>query len=137
MSASVNHRVKRLLISLIRFKFYPTDIASKEVSLDDAIDQKLFKVYGDMEVWNLQLKALKAILPNEQFDPRRSEDVEPDPPVVESPLVVSEFVDYGNFPEMDLSNIPPEFKFIVDHFKTLRSKYSMKRVTFGTATTSQ
>lgn len=52
-------------------------IALKEISLDEAINQKLFKIYGDKEVWDIQLKALREILPNEHFTKPIPEPVEP------------------------------------------------------------
>lgn len=103
------------------------DIATKQISLDDAIRDRLFSVYGDNEIWTRQLDALREILPNEHFEVKQ-------PPVVEEPEPndeVIEFTDYGNFPQMDFSDVPPEFKFVADQLAALRTKYSMKRVTLG------
>ena len=106
------------------------DIASKEISLDDAIAEKMFKVYGDREIWKLQLNALRDILPSEEFAPRpkkiikikesENEDDDDDDSI--------DRIDYGSLPHMDLSNVPEEFKTLTEHFAGLRDKYNTKRV---------
>lgn len=98
------------------------DIAAKKISLQDAIDQKMFKVYGDREIWNLQLKALRRILPSEHFRPR---PVSPPPPTPDAnDEVFKDWVDYGSLPKMDLADVPEEFKMITDHLTGLRDKYN-------------
>lgn len=112
------------------------DIASKEISIDDAIENKLFKVYGDGEIWKLQLDALKRILPGENFLPQKMPEPEPEPEEEEEAdsTLVEDRIDFANLPETDLSDVPIEFKAITDHFISLRYKYdtrSMRKVTFS------
>lgn len=54
-------------------------IARQEISLDDAISQRKFKVYGDIPLWELQLKALRKVLLNEKFEEVIIEEPEPEP----------------------------------------------------------
>lgn len=95
------------------------DIATKKIPLQDALDQKLFKIFGDKEIWNLQLKALERILPDEHFKPR---------PIASQPSTPEEtfddWIDYGSLPKMDLADVPEEFKRLTDHFTGLRDKYN-------------
>lgn len=110
-----------------------TDIAAKQISLEDAITAKLFKVYGDAEIWKLQLNALKEILPNECFAPRRRrfsiEDYKNDAATSEE-VSAEGVTDYSNLPRMDLSSVPKEFTYLTEHFAALSHKYPSKTVTF-------
>lgn len=102
------------------------DIASKEISLEDAIDQKMFRVYGEREIWKRQLEALKKILPNENFTPRPKEpEVEAENDEASG---VEDRIDFGNLPRMDLSDVPEEFKALTDHLAGLSLKYPTKNV---------
>lgn len=108
-----------------------SDIAAKKISIDDAIINKLFKVYGDAEIWKLQLDALKEILPGEHFEPRKAENPKVEETDEEVPeLMINEWTDYSNLPQTDLSDIDAEFKLLTDHFAALRHKYSTKKVSF-------
>lgn len=103
------------------------DIASKEISLEDAINQKMFRVYGDREIWKRQLEALKKILPNENFTPRPKE-----PEVAsenDEAAGVEDSIDFGNLPRMDLSDVPKEFKALSDHLAGLSLKYPTQNAT--------
>lgn len=95
------------------------DIATKKISLEEAIDQNLFKVLGDKEIWNLQLKALKKIFPNEHF-----QLITPPPTPDADSEVFDDWVDYGSLPKMNLDDVPEEFKMLTDHFTGLRDKYN-------------
>lgn len=95
----------------------------------------MFKVYGDNEIWQLQLTALKKLLSDEHFEPKRKKQAE----VVEEEVETIEpenrfdedMIDFSNLPQMDLSDIGPEFKVLTDHFIALRSKYpTTKKVLF-------
>lgn len=103
------------------------DIASKEISIDDAISKRLFRVYGDAEIWKRQLNALRIILPGENFTPRLKE-AEAIQGKEEAEMYLDDWTDFSNLPQTDLSNIPEEFKALVDHFASLRNKYSTKKV---------
>lgn len=46
------------------------DIATKVISIDDAINQKLFRVRGSRDLWRLQLEALRELLPYQHFKTR-------------------------------------------------------------------
>lgn len=97
------------------------DIALKNITLQDATDQKMFKVYGDREIWNLQLNALRRILPSEHFRPR---PISPPAPTPEADNETFEdWVDCGSLPKMDFADVPDEFKMITDHLTGLRDKY--------------
>lgn len=102
------------------------DVASKDISIDDAVKRKLFRVYGDAEIWKRQLEALRKILPSEQFTPRlKQSEVDEDK---EIEFNFDDGTDFGNLPQADLSNIPEEFKALTEHFASLREKYSSKKV---------
>lgn len=98
----------------------------------------MFRVYGDGEIWKLQLDALRRILPKQNFQPQKmpEPEPEPDPEPEEDPdatLEADDRIDFANLPEMDFSDVPIEFKSITDHFISLRKKYdtsSMRKVTF-------
>lgn len=128
-------------ISNLSFSFSYTDIATKTISIEDAISEKMFKVFGDAEIWKLQLTALEELLSDEHFEPKRKK--QPEVEVVDTCDLKEEenvdpkdkafgedWIDYGNLPEMDLSDVGPEFKVLTDHFIALRSKYVTKKVTF-------
>lgn len=84
----------------------------------------MFTVYGDKEIWQLQLDALRKILPNENFSRRPQVEINEATPDNEEKT--EEWTDYSNLPQMDLSSVPKEFKFLTDHFEALRDKYSIK-----------
>ena len=104
----------------------------------------MFKVYGDAEIWKLQLTALRELLNNEHFEPKikklELDEVQLDE--ITSKLAAEatdeptekafdeNWIDFGNLPQMDLSDVGPEFKVLTDHFIALRSKYTTKKVTF-------
>lgn len=102
-------------------------IALKEITLEDAIIQKLFKIYGDKEIWDLQLKALREILPNEHF-------TDPAPRPVDEIQIVEENIDLEDDEEtkeeenkdvvLPLPNRPPspQLKFISDVFAKIMQK---------------
>lgn len=119
------HLFKILLLK----SFSLTDIATKEISIDDAINEKLFKVYGDAEIWQLQLKALKEILPDEQFEPVIIDEPTLVPEEVPD-FMIEEWTDYSNLPQTDLTDVDESFKMLTDHFAALRNKYSTKKVSF-------
>lgn len=83
----------------------------------------MFTAYGDKEIWQLQLDALRKILPKENFSRR------PQVEINEATGDNEEWTDYSNLPQMDLSSVPKEFKFLTDHFEALRDKYSIKTST--------
>lgn len=84
----------------------------------------MFTAYGDKEIWQLQLDALRKILPNENFS--RRPQLEITEATSDNEEKTEEWTDYGNLPRMDLSSVPKEFKFLADHFEALREKYSIK-----------
>lgn len=119
------------------------------IPLDDAIDQKMFKVFGDREIWNLQLTALRKLLEEEHFEPKKireppadeeqedldttltqadcdlmeKEAVEPENDL--SKAFKEDLIDYGNLPQMDMSDVQmPEFQSLTEHFESLRRKFS-------------
>ncbi|CRL02994.1 CLUMA_CG016259, isoform A [Clunio marinus] len=95
------------------------DIASKKISLDDALNEKMFQVFGDAEIWDLQLKTLKNILPNENFSPRPEEQPNDEPKDEATAEVDEDYVDFENLPQIDFSDVPKEFQFIVDQIIAL------------------
>jgi len=86
-------------------------IALKEISLDEAINQKLFKIYGDKEVWDIQLKALREILPNEHF-------TKPVEPIVEDipNQIDEEEVKKEEEPPLPRRPPSPQLKFLADAY---------------------
>ncbi|KAL7049287.1 hypothetical protein ACKWTF_003653 [Chironomus riparius] len=104
-------------------------IALKEISLDEALSQKLFKIYGDTEIWDLQLKALREILPNEHF-------TAPAPRNVDEIQIVEENVEHVIEPQVDdeeeekKESVPPlpkrpaspQLKFLADAFAKIMQK---------------
>lgn len=116
---------------MILIKELFSDIASKEVNLDDALEVRLFQVYGDIEVWQRQLKVLREILTDENFTPRPKpppkEEPEPEPEDSFDILDDEESIDYNNLPIIDLSTVPKEFQFLTDPFEALRDKYNLPK----------
>lgn len=94
-------------------------IAVKEISLDDALSQKLLKVYGDKEIWELQLQALREILPHEQFQiiakPQDTNEI------IEDTKEEREY-DEEWHRRTDLSKIPPQLKFLADALAELHKR---------------
>lgn len=110
---------------IIEFSLYFSDIASKEISLNEAIEGKMFNVYGDVEIWKNQLEALKKILPNMTFPTRKEKLKEVEK--IENLKVREEWTDYSNLPQMDLSDVPKEFESLRVHFESLRKKYNVTK----------
>lgn len=77
----------------------------------------MFCVYGDDEIWKQQLTALKNVLPNLSFKTRKER-------LKKKEKNDGPSVNYSNLPQTDLSDIPNEFRQIVDHFESLRKKYN-------------
>lgn len=75
-------------------------VAVKEISIEDAL--KTIEFYGDDEIWQHQLDALRNILPNEQFE-------------VKKEMKIEESIIEG-MPTKELSKIPDEFQFLTDAF---------------------
>jgi hypothetical protein len=98
-----------------------TDIGSKEISLDEAIEKKMFSVFGDREIFNLQLDSLKILLPKLKFKSKSERLAMQSEKCTDT---ANESVDYGNLPSLDVSDVPSEFKSLVDHFEDLRQKYA-------------
>jgi hypothetical protein len=105
-----------------------TDIGSEDLSLDEAIKDRMFSVFGDLELWNLQLASLKNLLPTLKFKSKSERSiVQAERSIVQAALntdTANEPVDYTNLPSLDVSDVPLEFKSIVDHFEELRQKYA-------------
>lgn len=85
-------------------------IAIKDISIDDAISKKMFRIRGDREIWNLQLKALKTILPNEEFTKPNSKEDEPKEDEIDSSDDDSDNEEWNR--KTDINTIPPQLKFI-------------------------
>lgn len=94
-------------------------IAIKELSLDDALNQKLVKVYGDKEIWQFQLRALREILPREQFTVYKKPD---DTKEIIEDIKVERENDEEWHKRTDLSTIPPQFKFLADALTELHKR---------------
>ena len=94
-----------------------TDIASKDICIYEAIEKKMFSVYGDDEIWKLQLAALKKVLPTLSFKTREER-------LKKKEKIYVPATNYRNLPITDLSDVPSEFKMIADHFESLRKKYN-------------
>lgn len=93
-------------------------IALKEISIDEAINQKLFKIYGDKEVWDIQLKALREILPNEHFTAPIPEPVNEIQPIVEDipNQIDEEEVKKEEEPTLPRRPPSPQLKFLADAY---------------------
>lgn len=111
----------------IKNTFFFKDIASKDISIDEAIEKKMFRAYGDKEVWTFQFDALRKILNSPQWTilSRHKHEIEEVANVDDDN---NESIDYGDLPQMDLSNIPTEFKQITEQFISLRKKYIAKKL---------
>lgn len=89
-------------------------LAVKEISLKDAL--KEIKVYGDGEVWQYNLEALKEVLPHENFqkikETNEEEEVEEEEEEekLESP------------PPINIEEIPEGLRFLVEAFNKLKNK---------------
>lgn len=91
----------------------------------------MFKVYGDSEIWNLQLKALQKLLPEEYFEPRKTGEPKEEVKEEDVPdFMIEEWTDYSNLPQTDLSDVGEEFKLLTESFAALRNKYTTKKVSF-------
>lgn len=105
---------------------FQKDIASKDICIDEALKKRLFKAYGDKEVWKFQLDALRKVLNSPQWTfPSRLIKEFQEEPIVDDDH--SERIEYCKLPQMELHNIPSEFKNITEHFKSLRKKYVAKQ----------
>jgi hypothetical protein len=86
----------------------------------------MFKVFGDEEIWKIQLMTLKKILPNLTISCKKEMPKEVETETETDLDNEDNTIDFGSLPQMDLSDIPDEFKEISQHFEALRRKYVFK-----------
>lgn len=64
-------------------------------------------------------------MPNEHYKPRPLETTTD--PQEEECETVGDWIDHSDLPQMDLSTVPEEFKFLTEPFEALRAKYEFKK----------
>lgn len=107
--------------------FIFSDIASKDLPINEAIESKLFSVFGDKEIFKIQFEAFSnKILPKLQFKSRteRLKNVKSSEDLNDADL--TNYYDSSS-PSTDLSDVCEEFKKLSDNFEALRKKYIFKR----------
>lgn len=82
----------------------------------------MFTVYGDKEIWNLQVAAIKMLLIGTIKLKTKAERMKS---MKRKPETAEEWAgtDFNNLPVQDLTRVPPEFKKLTAHFKGLSQKY--------------
>jgi hypothetical protein len=87
----------------------------------------MLHIYGDAEIWKIQLEALRRILPDLVFLSKKDRMKKLN--AYEENQNPTEYSSFGQQlcpPQMDLSDVPEEFKMLCDHFASYREKYVVK-----------